>query len=76
MHKYALLSLKKFLGPVGRQLWSPIMSIYIYNIFCLYYIMICNCYSCTCIYMCNKLGKGRPRLETGTTDDGLLGFLK
>ena len=25
---------------------------------------------------CNELGKGRPRLETGATDDGLLGFLK
>ena len=30
----------------------------------------------TCSYICNELGKGRPRLETGTTDDGLLGFLK
>ena len=26
--------------------------------------------------MCNKLGKGRPRLETGATDDGLSGFSK
>ena len=26
--------------------------------------------------MCNELGKGRPRLETGATDDGLLGYLK
>ena len=25
---------------------------------------------------CSKLGKGRPRLETGSTDDGLLGFSK
>ena len=23
-----------------------------------------------------NLGKGRPRLETGATDDGLLGYLK
>ena len=27
-------------------------------------------------YMCNELGKGRPRLETGSTDDGLSGFSK
>ena len=27
-------------------------------------------------YLCNELGKGRPRLETGATDDGLSGFLK
>ena len=26
--------------------------------------------------ICNELGKGRPRLETGTTDDGLSGFSK
>ena len=26
--------------------------------------------------LCNELGKGRPRLETGATDDGLSGFLK
>ena len=26
--------------------------------------------------ICNKLGKGRPRLETGATDDGLSGFSK
>ena len=29
----------------------------------------------TCRCICNELGKGRPRLETGTTDDGLLWFL-
>ena len=28
------------------------------------------------VYMCNELGKGRPRLETGSTDDGLSGFSK
>ena len=27
-------------------------------------------------YICNELGKGRPRLETGATDDGLLEYLK
>ena len=27
-------------------------------------------------YNCNELGKGRPRLETGATDDGLSGFSK
>ena len=27
-------------------------------------------------YICNKLGKGRPRLETGATDNGLSGFSK
>ena len=26
--------------------------------------------------LCNELGKGRPRLETGATDDGLSGFSK
>ena len=26
--------------------------------------------------ICNKLGGGRPRLETGASDDGLSGFLK
>ena len=26
--------------------------------------------------MCNELGKGRPRLETGATDDGLSSFSK
>ena len=26
--------------------------------------------------LCNELGKGRPRLETGSTDDGLSGYSK
>ena len=29
-----------------------------------------------CLLFCNELGKGRPRLETGATDDDLLGYLK
>ena len=30
----------------------------------------------TYMHMCNELGKDRPRLETGSTDDGLLGLLQ
>ena len=29
-----------------------------------------------CQSECNELGEGRPRLETGATDDGLSGFPK
>ena len=31
---------------------------------------------CNLMSMCNKLGKDRPRLQTGSTDDGLLGLLQ
>ena len=36
--------------------------------------LVVPCCQLMTLCLCNELGKGRPRLETGATDDGLSGF--
>ena len=60
----------------GRKLhlsWKPMRNAFSPMIRCVAKILPIIIRTCRCI--CNELGKGRPRLETGTTDDGLLWFL-
>ena len=63
-----------------------IVQLYVHalcNFMSMYCATLCPCIVqlhvhvlCYLMSMCNELGKDRPRLETGSTDDGLLGLLQ